>query len=65
MKQCNEFDEPEVYNAYMLKTKAFISRSLNIYAGNAKVVSKYEWLKWYYNETVASIFSEPEQFLIC
>ena len=65
MKQCNEFDEPEVYNAYMLKTKAFISRSLNIYAGNTKVVSKYEWLKWYYNETVASIYPEPEQFLIC
>ena len=64
MKQCNEFDEPAVYDDYILRTREFIIRNLNIYANDRRLCSKYEWLKWYYNETVASVYAKPEQFLI-
>lgn len=64
MKQCNEFDEPAVYDDYILRTREFIIRNLNIYANDRRLCLKYEWLKWYYNETVASVYAKPEQFLI-
>lgn len=64
LKQFNEFDNPEVYDDYILKTKEFIIRNLSIYANDLKLCQKYEWLKWYFNETITTIYSHPEQLLI-
>lgn len=64
MKQCNEFDEPKVYNDYILRTKEFIIRNLNVHANNENLRSKYEWLRWYYNETITAVYKQPEQLLI-
>lgn len=64
MKQYNEFDEPAIYNDYILRTREFIIRNLKTYAYNNNLYSKYDWLKWYYNETITAVYSHPEQILI-
>lgn len=64
MKQYNEFDEPEIYDDYILRTREFIIKNLNIHAYNEKLYKKYEWLKWYYNETITTVYSHMEQLYI-
>lgn len=64
MKQWNEFDEPEVYNEYIIKTREFIIKNLNMYADNERLYPKYEWLKWYYNETITTVYMNPKELLI-
>ena len=64
MKQYNEFDEPALYYDYILRTKDFIIRNLDAYSGVEKLYKKYEWLRWYYNETVCAVYGREEQLLI-
>ncbi len=64
MKQCNEFDSPEIYDDYILRTKEFIIRNLYAYANNDKLYPKYNWLKWYFNETITTVYRHPEQLRI-
>ncbi len=64
MKQCNEFDSPEVYDDYILRTKEFVIRNLYIYTNDLKLCPKYEWLKWYFNETITTVYRHPEKLLI-
>ena len=64
MKQCNEFDDPAVYDDYIWRTREFIIRNLNVYANNQNLRSKYEWLRWYYNETITVVYKQTEQLLI-
>ena len=64
MKQCNEFDEPAIYNDYILRTREFIIRNLKTYAYNENLYPKYDWLKWYYNETITAVYGHLERMLI-
>lgn len=64
MKQFNEFDEPEIYYDYIWRTREFIIRNLNIHANNDRLYPKYEWLKWYYNETITNVCKNAEHLLI-
>ena len=64
MKQCNEFDEPAIYNDYILRTREFIIRKLKTYAYNENLYPKYDWLKWYYNETITAVYGHLERMLI-
>lgn len=64
MKQWNDFDEPEIYDNYITRTREFIIRCLNMYAHNDRLYPKYEWLKWYYNETVSEVYTHPRERLI-
>ena len=64
MKQFNEFDEPAVYDGYIWRTREFIIRNLNMYANDKKLYSKYEWLRWYYNETVSAVYKNSSKLFI-
>ena len=64
MKQCNEFDELWLYDDYILRTREFIIRNLNEQVNDERVHSKYEWLRWYYNETVGDVYENPSRLLI-
>lgn len=64
MKQCNEFDEPAIYDDYILRTREFIIRNLKTYAYDEKLYPKYDWFKWYYNETITTVYKHPERMLI-
>jgi hypothetical protein len=64
MKQFNEFDYPEIYDDYIIRTRDFIKINLLKYAYDKKLLSKYEWLKDYYNETVTTVFKDTKQLLI-
>ncbi len=64
MRQCNEFDDYCLYDDYMLRTREFIIRNLNVYAKDECLHSKYEWLRWYYNETVGIVYEKPSRLLI-
>lgn len=64
LKQHNEFDEPAIYDDYILRTREFIIRNLKTYAYDEKLYPKYNWLKWYYNETITTIYKHPERMLI-
>ena len=64
MKQCNEFDSQEVYNDYIIRTRDFIIRNLYMNAYDDRLYLKYEWLKWYFNETIATVYSSSEQLRI-
>lgn len=61
MKQWGEFDEIAVYNNYIQRTREFIVRNLKAYAYDKNVYPKYDWLRWYYNETITAVYSHPEQ----
>ncbi len=58
LKQKNEFEDSYAYFDFMLKTKNFITENLSEFKRNEKLYKKYEWLKWYYNETINSTCSE-------
>ena len=64
MKQHNEFDEPAIYDNYILRIREFIIRNLKTYAYDEKLYPKYNWLKWYYNETIATVYRHPKPMLI-
>lgn len=64
LKQWNEFDEPEIYDNYILRTKRFIIEKLSTYKDDEKIYEKYVWLKKYYNTTIREVYSSPEQLLI-
>lgn len=64
MEQRNEFDSPEIYDDYILRTKEFIIKNLYTYANDIKLRPKYEWLKWYFNETITAVYKYPKQLLI-
>ena len=64
MKQYNEFDEPALYYDYILRTKDFIIRNVDAYSSDKNLYEKYEWLRWYYNETVCAVYGREEQLLI-
>lgn len=64
MKQHDDFDEPAMYDDYILRTREFIIRNLKTYAYDEKLYLKYNWLKWYYNETITTVYKHPEPMLI-
>lgn len=64
MKQWTEFDDLYIYNDYISRTRNFIIDCLIKYSTDERLYSKYEWLKWYYNETVTAISTHPEQLII-
>ena len=65
LKQRNEFDEIEIYDDYIKRTRRFIKDNLKLYAENKKVKSKYKWLKRYYNQTVTAVYGgKAEKLLI-
>ena len=64
MKQWGEFDEPEIYNAYMERAGKYIIRNLKMHKKNRKIYRKYKWLRWYYNKTVRAVYRHPKPYLI-
>lgn len=64
MKQCNEFDDLWLYNDYILRTREFIIKNLTEHANDKRLYAKYEWLRWYYNETVGAVYENPSRLLI-
>lgn len=45
LKQWNEFDETEIYDNYILRTKEFIIEKLSTYKDDETIFEKYLWLK--------------------
>lgn len=64
LKQINEFDDCEIYNEHILRTKEFITKNLSKYIYDTKKYEKYVWFKEYYNETINFIYSDPKPLLI-
>lgn len=64
LKQYNEFDEIEVYNDYIFRTRKFIIENLNRYKSEAGIYEKYDWLKGYYNETVMNLYPAQKELII-
>lgn len=59
---------PAMVEAYLMESQAAIYPriiiNLNVYANNENLRSKYEWLRWYYNETITAVYKQTEQLLI-
>lgn len=64
MKQIIEFDYPELYDDYIIRTREFIKINLLRFSNDNNLLSKYEWLKRYYNETITTVYEDPNHLLI-
>ena len=56
----HQFDYDEGYYWLLGKTKKLIVDGLNKYKNDARVLPKYEWLKTYFNETLARLVQSEE-----
>lgn len=59
-----EVDEDDVYLGYLCKVKKFIIDSISSFSGNQEILSKYGWLKSYFNKTVRKFCPSFNQLLI-
>lgn len=54
MNQHDEFNKPREYNEFIVSIKEYIEDELKQHVNEKEVYKKYEWLKWYYNQTVGA-----------
>lgn len=64
LSQYNEFNDIDTYYSYLCGVRNFIINSLLIYKDDAKILPKYEWMRDYFNKTVAKFVAPFNQLFI-
>lgn len=64
LSQYNEFNDIDTYYSYLCCVRKFIITSLSLYKVDTKILSKYEWMKDYFNKTIAKCGVHFSQLLI-
>ena len=64
LSQNGEFNDSDTYIYYMKCTRQLIINCLQQHQGNARILLKYEWLKNYFNRTIAKFGNCMQHLMI-